>query len=251
MCSTVRTSTSSSAGRTGEVREALRARDGDVQPVPRHEEVDPARRVRAGRGRHREEDDRRLLTLELVDRPDRDALRAAAPARSLTCALNGATTMTSPRRDRPRRRRSESVHVPAEQPLDLRADSLRLLLGRGRVPHVRDRQPAEAGAERARLRVARRRPSAAGPRRTRRRCNRQTSGCMRNERSRKRPMSSATVARSPSRCASTERPASPGCTPCVTCASCTGSPSSTIVFAHVPSASASASEVWPASSTKR
>ena len=40
-------------------------------------------------------------------------------------------------------------------------------------------------------------------------------------------------------------------TPCETCASCSGSPSRTTLRAHVPIASASASETWPASSMNR
>ena len=53
---------------------------------------------------------------------------------------------------------------------------------------------------------------------------------------------------SPSRCSSTERPVPSGCVPCETCASCSGSPSSTTLRAAVPIASASASDTCPASS---
>src|SRR5712691_938830 len=78
---------------------------------------------------------------------------------------------------------------------------------------------------------------------------RHTSGCIRYERSRKRPRSSGIVCASPSRCSSTDTPEPCGWIPCVTCASCNGSPSKTSVRADVPIASASASDTWPASST--
>ena len=75
---------------------------------------------------------------------------------SRTCALNGATTITSPTSIgratlavRPRLR---------EQALDLGADRGRFLLGRGRVALVLDRQLAHAGADGGRL------PFAAGGR---------------------------------------------------------------------------------------
>jgi hypothetical protein len=56
-----------------QVRQALRSRDRHIEPVAREQEVQPARDVFSCRARHRVEDDRRLLPLELVDRPDPDA----------------------------------------------------------------------------------------------------------------------------------------------------------------------------------
>ena len=53
----------------------------------------------------------------------------------------------------------------------------------------------------------------------------------------------------PSRCSSTDAAAPSGWIPCETWPSCCGSPSRTTLRAHVPSASASASETCPASST--
>jgi len=49
----------------------------------------------------------------------------------------------------------------------------------------------------------------------------------------------------------TETPAPFGCVPCSTCASCCGSPTRTRFRAHVPIATASASDTCPASSTNR
>ena len=126
ICSTVRQFASSSRGRADEVREALRPRDRDVQPVPREEEVEPARDVLAARARHRVEDDRRLLALELVHGADadslvRDLLAQAADVR----VVRRDDDRRPPARARARRR---SSHVRrAEQPLDLRRDRLRLL----------------------------------------------------------------------------------------------------------------------------
>ena len=95
ICSTVRQFASSSRGRADEVREALRPRDRDVEPVAREQEVEPARDVLAARARHRVEDDRRLLALELVDGADPDRRSGICSRRQRTCALYGATTMTS------------------------------------------------------------------------------------------------------------------------------------------------------------
>ena len=70
ICSIVRQRISSSLRARDEHGERLRARDRDVEAVAREEELEVARQVVAARGRHREEDDRRLLPLELVDRAD-------------------------------------------------------------------------------------------------------------------------------------------------------------------------------------
>ena len=72
---------------------------------------------------------------------------------------------------------------------------------------------------------------------------------MRHVRSRNTPSAGGTVSRSPSRCSSTETPEPRGCVPWLTCASCCGSPSSTIPRAAPAIASASASAICPASST--
>ena len=143
MCSIVLHVDVEQRGRADEVGEALRPRDRDVEAVARDEEVESARRVVARRGGHREEDDRRLLALELVDGADRDAVRAAAPRSSCTCALYGATTMTSSTSSG-RVDPSASVHVAAEQPLDLRADRAAASSDDGRVALVLDRQEARA-----------------------------------------------------------------------------------------------------------
>src|SRR5438445_1755159 len=56
----------------GDIGQALRSRDRDIEAVWREQEFDPAREVLAARRRHREEHDRRLLALELVHRTDSD-----------------------------------------------------------------------------------------------------------------------------------------------------------------------------------
>jgi hypothetical protein len=58
-----------------QVREALRARDRDVQAVAREQGLEAARDLGAARARRRVENDRRPLALELVDRADAHALR--------------------------------------------------------------------------------------------------------------------------------------------------------------------------------
>ncbi len=75
-----------------------------------------------------------------------------------------------------------------------------------------------------------------------------TAGCMRRVWVRKMPRSSGIVPFSASRCSSTDAPEPGGWTPCDTWASWSGSPSRMIDLAEVPIASASASEIWPASS---
>ena len=64
-----------------QVREAARPRDRHVQSIAREEELGASRHVVRRRGRHREEDDRRLTTLELVHRADLDACRDADRSR--------------------------------------------------------------------------------------------------------------------------------------------------------------------------
>ena len=54
--------------RAHQVRQALRARDRHVQPVPREQELDSAWKILSARRCHREEHNRRLLALELVHR---------------------------------------------------------------------------------------------------------------------------------------------------------------------------------------
>src|SRR6266542_2313719 len=51
-------------------RKTPRPRDRDVEPIPLEQEFHIARRVRTTRSRHREEHDRRLAALELVDGAD-------------------------------------------------------------------------------------------------------------------------------------------------------------------------------------
>ena len=178
------------------------------------------------RGRHREEDDRRLLPLELVHRADARrrpaaARRAAAPAR---CR---ARRRSRPRRSAPRPSSRSSLAAAARSRRAIAAASSSDDVELPSCSTGSQRRPVPSRVVRSRARRATR----AGPRRTRRRRKRQTSGCMRHEWSRKRPMSSGTVACSPSRCSSTERPAPAGWIACVTCASCTGSPSRTSVRA--------------------
>ena len=113
------------------------------------------------RGGHREEDDRRLLALELVDRADRDA-SGSRSCSSRTCALKGATTITSPGAERPRRRRPS--------PSRCRRAAARSRRGSAPPPPrttsvalVR-RPPASAGrCRRAALRARTPRPSASRP----------------------------------------------------------------------------------------
>ena len=76
ICSIVRQEIVEQLGAGGQHRQALGAGDGDVEAVARVEELDVARDLRAGGGGHREEDDGRLLALELVDGPDPDLRHA-------------------------------------------------------------------------------------------------------------------------------------------------------------------------------
>src|SRR5438270_5192945 len=77
-----------------------------------------------------------------------------------------------------------------------------------------------------------------------------TSGRIRYVSPRKSPIPSATVSSPPRRCCKTDAFAPGGCEPCETCASWFGSPSSTTFRAAVPTASTSAKDTCPASSTK-
>ena len=73
-----------------------RARDvATLRRLPAVQEVHPARRELRARRRHRVDADRRLLALELVDRPDPRLARAAAARIAPTWALYGATIRTS------------------------------------------------------------------------------------------------------------------------------------------------------------
>ena len=94
ICSTVRQRDFQEPRTGDENRQALRARDGDVQPVAAEEERQIARHVLAARGRQREEHDRRLAALKLVDRPGFDA-RGQMLEKQRTCMLYGATTRMS------------------------------------------------------------------------------------------------------------------------------------------------------------
>ena len=111
--------------RAGDVREALRARDGDVQSVARHQEVEPARDVLAARRRHRVEDDRRPRAPGTCRRC-RPRRRAGSRSRSSrTCALYGATTITSACTERPldRDRRGTCGRAAARSPLAIASAS--------------------------------------------------------------------------------------------------------------------------------
>ena len=188
-----------------QVREAARPRDRDVQPVPREQELEPARHVLAARARHRVDDDVGLLPLELVDRADARASAAAPRASAFTCALYGATTITSRRARRPAATsRSTSARTAATSS----ADSCRL-------PVVLDRRRSAARCRAASSAPPSTDPAAAAPRRTPPRCSAQTSGCSRNVRSRK----SAAVGRDRRRrrraATSARTPRVPtGCVPC-------------------------------------
>ena len=57
--------------------QALRPREGDVHPVRIQQKLDAARRVVAFAGAHRDDHHGRLLTLELVHRPDPNVLGKA------------------------------------------------------------------------------------------------------------------------------------------------------------------------------
>ena len=56
-------------------RQALSARQGDVEPVRAEQELDVAGQAFSIRGRHRNKNDRRFLALELIDRPDSGSSR--------------------------------------------------------------------------------------------------------------------------------------------------------------------------------
>lgn len=58
------------AGRTDEVSEALRTRDRHVETIAGKKKCEVTGHIFAARSSHREKDNRRLLTLELVDRCD-------------------------------------------------------------------------------------------------------------------------------------------------------------------------------------
>ena len=76
-------------------REALSARDGDVETVIVEEEIDTAWRLLTRRARHGVEHDRRLLALEAVDGSDANAVRhglANAAHRQVICARLTATS---------------------------------------------------------------------------------------------------------------------------------------------------------------
>src|SRR5213592_433322 len=66
-------------GAAGEHGEAAGSRDGDVEPVAAEEEVEVARDLLAAGRRQREEDNRRLLALELVDGADMYAAGQMGP----------------------------------------------------------------------------------------------------------------------------------------------------------------------------
>ena len=72
-------------------RQALRPRNGDVEPVLAVQELDDRGKSSLARGRHRHDHDSRLLALELVDRADACALWQHLFSR-FTCTLYGATT---------------------------------------------------------------------------------------------------------------------------------------------------------------
>ena len=149
-----------------EVREAPRPRDGDVQPVPREQELEAARHVLPARARHRVDDDVGLLPLELVDRPDARRPPAAPRASAFTCALYGETTSTSLERDAGGRAAPRRARAPPRPPRPTPAGCPSCSTGTYR-------SPVPSGVVRAAVdRVA----AAAAPRRTRPRCSRRRPG---------------------------------------------------------------------------
>ena len=226
ICSTVRQFASSSRGRADEVREALRPRDRDVEAVPREQEVEPARDVLAARARHRVEDDRRLLALELVDGADPDApvgdLLAQAAHLRVVRRDDDDVLVRQRRARRARRRtasraaaRSRRATTAASSGDATRCPSCSTGEEAEAVP-VRDR-PLEADSRRLepalveRLRDETRTPPAASARSARGR----------------RPSPAAPSRRRRAGAPSTDASAPGGCAPCETCGSWFGSPSRT------------------------
>ena len=132
--------------RTDEVRQALGARDRDVEAVAAEEELDVARDLGAARGRHREEDDRRLLSLELVDGADPDPHVGDSLPQAPDVRVVRRDDHHVPLLERPL---TMLVHVGRpEKQLELAGDRLRLLGRRLPVALVLDRQEPEPVPER-------------------------------------------------------------------------------------------------------
>ena len=207
ICSGVRHSTRSSAGLHTTNASACARGHGDVEAVEVVQELHPARDVvGASTGRHRVDDDRRLLALELVDGADRGRPRAGARRSRATCALYGATTRTSSAVSVARRcpvcrstagRRGPSTSSPTA--LDL--------LGRRRaVAVVLDRHAPQAGLRRRpRLPLEARARSESLPLvgRPRRRTRTRSGACGASSRGTGRGPR-ASCRRSPSRCSSAD-----------------------------------------------
>ena len=153
------------ARRAHEIGEAPRARDRDVQPVAREQELEAARDVLAARARQRVEDDLRLLALELVDRPDAARPQGAPRVVRSPARCTATTTMIS-RAGTPRT--AAAARPPRARPRPPRPtpDGCR----RGRPPHSAAPSRAASSAPR------RLRPAPAAPRRTPRRCSRRRPG---------------------------------------------------------------------------
>ena len=165
--------------------------------------------------RHREEHDRGLLALELVDGPDR---HVGQPAR-VELAAQAADLRVVGRHDhevaRPRARAVTPSAIgvaAADQAARSRPRSARpprstgACCLRGRAGSSRTPVPVSGPSQSTRWSAHSGDRRTAGPRRRPRRRTRQTSGCMRRVWSRKTPRSGGIVPASPSRCSSTEQP---------------------------------------------
>ena len=243
-------------GRADDHGHAAGARRRDVEPVPAVQEVHAARReLRAGR-RQRVDADRRLLALELVDRPDPGRRRqqpldrrrpgrctarrsARRPSRSAARRRCGRPTSRRPRRVD----RATAATRLASTGDSLSAPSVATSMTRGPTPSSSgtsdvSRWISSCGSrfesvvvEDLGREVAQRRMESPGV-----------------SRGRARGPAASSPGR-PSTWASADRSAPGGCVPFSGWSSCCGSPSSTRLSVARAIATTFASEIWPASST--
>ena len=160
ICSGVRQPASQERRRGDQDGDAAGPRDRDVQAIPRVQEAHVARRVLAARTGHRVDRDDALAALELVHRARRCRAVRAGPRRaawiSATCALYGATTMTSSTADGPRDGRRHRARSSRSSRSTVSATTCGLLARAGAIAGVLDREPSDAGPGQERRRRPRR-----------------------------------------------------------------------------------------------
>ena len=125
-------------------REALRARDRNVESISAEEKVHSSWYVFGTRRRHRIEDDWSFLPLELVDRSDLGSLWKNAPERG-DLSVVGSDDQNVIDRD-PMRSPFLVRVLPPDQRLEGVLDRFGLLVGPSLAPSVIDFQETEAGA---------------------------------------------------------------------------------------------------------